>query len=239
LVSFACFWWNAVSLQTKKIILPTDVNVLRYLKSLHFDDMLKELGYEDGLHIFEQVSVVEQDNPNVHQITHCRYVDEFNARLGRFERMFRNFGLSDEDAHRALIIFGELGNNVFDHNLGNWPTNFSGSIVVAQNYPELKRIECVVGDVGVGFLGSLRGAFPELQTDIQAIKKGLDGFTGRIGEKRGNGLKTIQNWTINNFHGILTIHSGNGLVQVDEHGIEAIETNSLLGTLAQFVIHYS
>lgn len=222
----------------RKIILPNDVNVLRYLKRLHLNVMLKELGYEKELRIFDQIPVVEQDDPNLHEITHCRYVDEFNARLGHFERMFRNFGLNDEDAKRALVIFGELGNNVFDHNLGNWPTNFSGSIVVAQNYPELKRIECVVGDSGVGFFGSLRAAFPKLQTDIQAIQKGLGGYTGRIGEKRGNGLKTIQDWTINDFHGILNIHSGKGLVQVDESGIEAIETNPLLGTLAQFVIYY-
>ncbi len=152
--------------------------------------------------------------------------------------MFKNFGLNDEDAHRALIIVGELGNNVFDHNLGNWPTNFSGSIIAAQNYPRLNRIEMIVADAGVGFLGSLRNAFPDLTTDIAAIKKGLEGNTGRIGENRGNGLKTIQKWTIGNFHGILTIHSGGGLVQVDENGTQEKEVAPIVGTLAQFVIYY-
>lgn len=224
--------------EDKKIILPTHEDVLRYLKRMHFDKRLDELNYMDAASKLAAIQISERENLDLHEITHCRYADEFNARLGQFERMFRNFGLNDEDAKRALVIFGELGNNVFDHNLGNWPTNFSGSIVVAQNYPEEKRIECVIADAGVGFFGSLRAAFPDLHSDLEAIQKGLEGYTGRIGETRGNGLKTIQNWTIKNFHGILNIHSGKGLVQVDENGIQIKEVMPTLGTLAQFVLYY-
>lgn len=224
--------------EDRRVILPTNNDLLHYLKRMHFDERLKEFGYRDAATIFAGTSISEHENLNVHEITRCRYADEFSARLGQFEQMFRNFGLNDEDARRALVIFGELGNNVFDHNLGNWPTNFSGSIVVAQNYPAKKRIECVIADVGVGFFGSLRAAFPDLHSDLEAIQKGLEGYTGRIGETRGNGLKTIQNWTINNFHGILNIHSGKGLVQVDESGIQAKEVMPILGTLAQFVLYY-
>jgi hypothetical protein len=152
--------------------------------------------------------------------------------------MFKSFGLNEDEAKRAVVIVGELGNNVFDHNLGNWPTSFSGSIIAAQHYSRSKRIQVIVGDAGVGFLGSLKNAFPDLRNDIDAIKKGLEGNTGRIGEKRGNGLKTVQDWTINNFHGILTIHSGRGIAQVDEYGIESMPTIPILGTLAQFMICY-
>ncbi len=224
--------------EDRKVILPTDEDVLRYLKRMHFDKRLDELNYMDVASKLATIEISERENLDLHEIVHCRYADEFSARLGQFERMFRNFGLNDEDAKRALVIFGELGNNVFDHNLGNWPTNFSGSIVVAQNYPQLKRIECVIADAGVGFLGSLRAAFPTLRNNLEAIQKGLEGSTGRIGETRGNGLKTIQNWTINNFHGILNIHSGNGLVQVDENGTQIKEVMPILGTLAQFVLYY-
>lgn len=223
----------------KRVILPMDEGTLQYLKRMRFDERLKELGYMDAVDRFSSIAIEEREDLNVQEITHCRYVDEFNARLGRFERMFRNFGLNDQDAKRALVIFGELGNNVFDHNLGNWPTNFSGSIVIAQNYPSFKRIECAIGDAGVGFLGSLRAAFPELKDDIAAIQKGLKGYTGRIGEDRGNGLQTIQNWTIKDFHGILNIHSGGGLVQVDEQGIQTKEVMPVVGTIAQFVIYYT
>jgi len=220
------------------IVLPRNANLRSYLKRMHFHTFLRELGCAHSAALFDSILISEHENMGLQEILHCRYLDDFSARLAHFERMFKNFGLGEEDAHRALIIVGEFGNNVFDHNLGNWPTNFSGSLIAAQNYPRLKRIEMIVADAGVGFLGSLQNAFPDLQTDIAAIKKGLEGNTGRIGEKRGNGLKTIQQWTIGNFHGVITIHSGSGLVQVDEHGIEEKEVAPIVGTLAQFVIYY-
>lgn len=226
------------SLPDKKVILPRNQDLLCYLRRMNFHKILSELGYNEAALALDAVDVSEQGNLNVHEVTHSQYVDEFSARLEHFKRMFINFGLNDEDARRALIIVGELGNNVFDHNLGSWPTNFSGVIIVAQNYPQIKRIEVIVGDAGVGFSGSLRNAFPELSSDIEAIKKGLAGYTGRIGEERGNGLQLVQSWTINNFHGILTIRSGKGLVQIDESNSQEQKVPKIVGTLVQFVIYY-
>jgi len=220
------------------IVLPENTDLRAYLKRMHLGSLLHELGCTSAADLLGAIQLTEHTTMNIQEILHCRYIDEFSARLGHFEKMFRNFGLDEEDAKRAVVIVGELGNNVFDHNLGNWPTNFSGSIIAAQNYPRLKRIEMIIADAGVGFMGSLRGAFPDLKSDVEAIKKGLSGHSGWIGVRRGNGLQTVQRWTIDNFHGALTIHSGNGLVQVDEHGIEARETVPILGTLAQFVLQY-
>lgn len=170
---------------------------------------------------------------------HCLYRDEFNARLGRFITMFKTFGLNENDAQRATSLVGELGNNVFDHNLGNWPTNISGCIIAAQHYPSTKTIEIAVGDPGVGFYGSLKAAFPEINNDIDAIKLGLAGNTGRIGEIRGNGLRLIQQWTLQNFSGKVMIHSGNGLVIVNKTGMKEYTVNKILGTIAQFMINYA
>ncbi|MEI8175083.1 MAG: hypothetical protein WCG28_03990 [bacterium] len=227
------------SLPDKKLILPKNKNLLSYLKRIHFDQFLNELGYKESAQVLSAINSPELENLNLQEITHCRYVDEFSGRLGHFERMFKNFGLNDEDAKRALVIVGELGNNVFDHNIGSWPTNFNGSIILAQNYPQMKRIEVVVADAGVGFLGSLKNAYPDLMGDIEAIKKGLEGYSGRIGENRGNGLRLVQKWTIKNFHGILFIRSGAGLVQVDEDGCQSQEVAKVVGTNAKFVIYYS
>ncbi len=226
------------SLPDRSIVLPKSPEFLRYLKQMHFDEFLSELGYKEAHRFLVAVPVSPSEDVHIQEIVHCRYVDEFSARLGRFERMFKNFGLSDDDAKRALVIVGELGNNVFDHNLGSWPMNFSGAIITAQHYPEMKRIEVVIADAGVGFLGSLHNAFPDLLRDTDAIKKGLEGYTGRIGEKRGNGLKLVQRWTITNFHGTLFIRSGAGLVQVDEDGAQEQDVPKILGTLAQFVLYY-
>ncbi len=226
------------SLSDKSLVLPKNPESLHYLRRMHFDKFLTELGYEEARRALDAVPVSSSEDLHTQEIVHCRYVDEFSARLGRFEKMFKNFGLNDDDAKRALVIVGELGNNVFDHNLGSWPTNFSGAIIAAQHYPETKRIEVVIGDAGVGFLGSLHNAFPDLSRDVEAIKKGLEGYTGRVGEKRGNGLKLVQRWTITNFHGTLLIRSGGGLIHVDEDGTEEQEVPKVLGTLAQFMIYY-
>lgn len=226
------------TLKNKKIILPENGELLKYLKRMHFCDILSELRYEEEFKFLNKVQISEKFNLNIQEILHCKYRDEFDGRLGRFVMMFKNFGLNEYDARLATTLIGELGNNTFDHNVGSWPTDISGCIIAAQNYPKKKKIQVVVGDPGVGFLGSLKAVFPEINTDIEAIKKGLKGYTGRIGETRGNGLKLIQQWTINNFHGKLAIQSGEGLVLVDENGFTETKTKKVLGTLAQFMIYY-
>lgn len=223
----------------KKLILPKDSQTKSYLKRMRFDKILSELGYEEEKNILDSVSTPTIENLNIQEILHCFYRDEFNARLDRFISMFETFGLDQNEAQRATSIVGELGNNVFDHNLGNWPTRISGCIISAQHYPSLQKIYIAVGDPGVGFFGSLKTAFPEIGNDVDAIKKGLAGNTGRIDEVRGNGLKLIQQWTIENFSGCVMIHSGNGLVTVDKTGMKQYTVCRILGTVAQFVINYS
>jgi hypothetical protein len=73
---------------------------------------------------------------------------------------------------------------------------------------------------------------------MEAIKKGLEGNTGRVGEMRGNGLKLIQEWTVKKFSGQVMIHSGDGLAIVAQNGTQFRRVNKILGTIAQFVIHY-
>lgn len=223
----------------KKLILPTNKSTLIYLTRMHFSKMLRELGYVAEEKLLDDMNITESETLNVQEILHCVYRDEFNLTLGRFIKMFQNFGLSEQDAGLATGVVGELGNNVFDHNSFSWPTQISGSIIAAQNYPAHKCIEVTVGDPGIGFMGSLKSAYPELKTDLQAIRKGLSGNTGRIGESRGNGLRLIQQWTINNFSGAVMIHSGNGLVIVKKESIIERKEPKILGTVAQFVINYN
>lgn len=222
----------------RNLILPTNQNPCGYLKRIHFNNVLREIGYLDQADELERLARTEKENLNVQEILHCLYRDEFNVRLERFIAMFRNFGLDPQTAYLATGVVGELGNNVFDHNSFSWPTNVSGAIITAQNYPKKKSIEVAIGDPGIGFRGSLAVAFPDLSSDTEAIKKGLAGNTGRVGESRGNGLRLIQQWTINNFSGMVMIHSGDGLVTVTKGQMQDRTVNRIVGTLAQFVIHY-
>jgi hypothetical protein len=223
----------------RELRLPTNVDALTYLKRMHFDTFMQAMGYESFLGPLRMLPHIELDNPNVHELMHCTYRDEFNARLSsRVRRMFRNFGMSDPDEQRATALVGELGNNVFDHNEGVWPTSIGGAIVVAQNYPRKQHIDITVADPGIGFLGSLAVRDPNLVDDVAAIRLGLSGVTGRVGEARGNGLRIVQDWTINKFHGIVRVHSGAGLVVVDEDGQKARTVPRILGTLASLVVEY-
>ena len=210
--------------QSLSLVLPKDAGTKAYLKRIHLDKMFEKIGCEKEHDLFSKISMSDKDNLNIQPLILCKY---------------RDFGLSEADSQRATAVIGELGNNVFDHNLGNWPTPIVGAIIAGQNYPAYKKIEITIGDPGVGFYESLTKAFPDIKSDTDAIKKGLEGNTGRVGEQRGNGLKLIQEWTINNFSGQVMIHSGDGLAIVAKDGIQLRKVHKILGTIAQFVIHYN
>jgi hypothetical protein len=222
----------------KEIILPKSSEALFYLRRARLHEILKKLSYNQSADFLEKIFVNEKDNLNIQEIIHCNFRDEFNARLERFGKIFMNFGLRENDARLVVALIGELGNNVYDHNLGNWPTDISGCFITAQNYPQKKCLEFVIGDPGIGFLGSLKANFPGLSDDISAIKHGLAGNTGRINEDRGNGLKFIQNWTLENFSGNILIHSGKGLVFLDKDKIEGKEAVEIVGTIVQIMLYY-
>lgn len=223
----------------KALVLPTNSSMLIYLKRMHLNGFLDELTYKSFLQPLERLEIKENDTDTVCEIFHCIFRDELEARLAsKVRRMFRHFGLGDVDEALATSLVGELGNNVFDHNDGSWPTSVRGAIILAQHNPTKRRIEVVVADPGIGFRGSLMARDPLIASDVDAIKLGLSGVTGRVGEPRGNGLRVIQDWTINKFAGIVRIHSGTGLVIVDESGQRAKEVLPIIGTLASFVLKY-
>lgn len=217
-----------------------DSEIISYLKRIHFDEFMDKLTYRNDVQPLLNLPSHERENHNVCEIVWSTYRDEFAARLAsRIRRMFLAFGMSEDDEQRATALVGELGNNVYDHNEGAWPTDIGGSLIVAQHYPKARRIEIVVADPGVGFFGSLQQAKPDLKDDVEAIQLGLQGVTGRVGEPRGNGLKLIQRWTVKEFNGILRIHSGSGLVTVDAHGAKTRVVPKIIGTLAELVVFYN
>jgi len=220
----------------KQLFLPSDKDMLSYLKRMHFHELFSELTYKSFLSSLEKTEVNEKDNDNVYEVLHCVFRDELDARLSKIQRIFAHLGLNEVERSMATSLVGELGNNVFDHNDGQWPTSVRGAIILAQMNPKKRRVEVVVADPGIGFSGSLKALNPNIASDVEAIKLGLTGATGRIGEPRGQGLQIVQNWTIEKFAGIVRIHSGNGLVTVDANGQRAENVFPIIGTLASFVV---
>lgn len=87
-----------------------------------------------------------------------------------------------------VAVAGEIGNNSFDHNLGNWP-DIPG---VFFGY-DLKKGKIVLADRGQGVLTTLARVKPELQTDEQALRAAFtEIISGRAPERRGNGLKFVR-----------------------------------------------
>jgi hypothetical protein len=91
-------------------------------------------------------------------------------------------------------VVGEIGNNSYDHNIGNWPDLpgiFFGS--------SLKARTIILADRGQGVLTTLKRAKPDLASDQEALLAAFtQSLSGRGPEKRGNGLKYVRQVVVNN-----------------------------------------
>ena len=86
-------------------------------------------------------------------------------------------------------IAGEIGNNSYDHNLGNWPDTPG----IFFGYDVVKR-HIVLADRGLGILKTLQRVRPQLNNDQEALRVAFTEIvSGRAPEARGNGLKYVRN----------------------------------------------
>ncbi|MEK7470448.1 MAG: hypothetical protein AAB622_00365 [Patescibacteria group bacterium] len=87
-----------------------------------------------------------------------------------------------------------IGNNSFDHNLGNWPD--IGGVLFSYN---LQNKSVVLADRGLGILATLKRVLPELNSADEALKVAFTKtVSGRFPETRGNGLKFVRTIIIDN-----------------------------------------
>ncbi len=99
----------------------------------------------------------------------------------------------------VVAVTGEIGNNSFDHNLGNWPD--TPGIFFA--YDISKRV-IVLADRGLGIFTTLKRVKPELDSDEKALEVAFtEILSGRSPENRGNGLKFVRKIVSENPIGLL------------------------------------
>jgi len=112
----------------------------------------------------------------------------FQARLSAFESLLSG-GKEIEPIHSLIVaVAGEIGNNSFDHNLGNWP-DIAG-VFFGFNF-EKKII--VLADRGRGVLATLKRVRPGLKNNRDALRVAFtEIISGRAPESRGNGLKFVR-----------------------------------------------
>ena len=118
---------------------------------------------------------------------YCATRDVFQARLEKLQTVLQ--GKVPESAVSLLCaVAGEIGNNSFDHNLGNWPDVMG--VYFSYN---LRNRNIVLADRGLGILKTLKRVRPELSNAGEALKVAFtETISGRFPEARGNGLKFVR-----------------------------------------------
>ena len=121
----------------------------------------------------------------------CYFCPDSFIFKSRFTRLQKN--LEEKNSSRDLSsllssMVGEIGNNSFDHNIGNWP-NITG-IFFGYN---LRKKRIVLADRGQGILKTLKRIKPRLKNHGEALNTAFtEIISGRKPEHRGNGLKFVK-----------------------------------------------
>ena len=100
--------------------------------------------------------------PSLPSDLYCETIDVFSARVQSLNLKFEREGDLKEISSLLTAIIGEIGNNYFNHNIGNWPDTPG----VFFGY-SLKNRQIVLADRGQGVLKTLKRVLPRLKTDAE------------------------------------------------------------------------
>ncbi len=170
-----------------------------------------------------------ENTPGIPPEWHCETRDVFQARLGRMAGDLIRSGIDEAKAYILSAIAGEIGNNSFDHNLGNWP-DVPGVWFSFEVFPGGKA-KIVLADRGNGVLQTLRRVKAELTTDAEALRTAFtEKLSGRAPENRGNGLKFARSM-VDSGKLRLTFSSGDATIELEE-AMEFSASEEVFGCLA-------
>lgn len=139
----------------------------------------------------------------------------FKTRLGRLEKDLSKIDEIKNIFPLITAIVGEIGNNSYDHNLGNWP-DIRGIFFAY----DINKKQIVLADRGQGILKTLRKVRPELKNDEEALEVAFtEIISSRAPEARGNGLKFVRQVISDNNLFSIEFYSGNAKLFIS-HGSE-------------------
>lgn len=137
----------------------------------------------------------------------CSTRDVFQGRLDSMLRDLSRKKLNGTELSLFTAILGELGNNCFDHNLGQW-RDISGCRF--QHGFQEGQLWGIIADRGQGVCSSLRRVVPNIKDDEEALEIAFHKkLSGRSPENRGNGLKFVRSVINGNEERGLFFVSGN------------------------------
>ncbi len=126
------------------------------------------------------------EKPN--DIFYCSDSSIFQGRLYKLRTALSKNKEIESIFSLLISIVGEIGDNSFGHNLGNWPD----IIGIFFAYDTQNKV-IVLADRGQGVFKTLKRVKPELQNDLEALKVAFtEILSGRAPESRGNGLKYVR-----------------------------------------------
>ncbi len=152
----------------------------RYYRREDIDVFLSDL-----FQLAKDWAVSEKEMP---EQFYCQNSGIFQARITKMEMLM----IQNKDANKLFSLLtstaGEIGNNSYDHNLGQWP-DIPGIFFAY----DLNKKQIVLADRGVGILETLRKVKPDLKDHKHALQVAFtEIISGRKPESRGNGLKYVR-----------------------------------------------
>jgi len=173
---------------------------------------------------------VLDDNPAILSVKYyCATRDVFQARIdSMIKEMITVKKESEGSAYMAGAIAGEIGNNSFDHNIGNWPDTAG----IFFGYELNGGVKIVLADRGRGVMGTLKKVKPEIANEQEALEAAFfEKISGRAPEARGNGLKFVRESVAEEkIH--LTFISGDAKAELDHSFAIAAADQKIHGCLA-------
>lgn len=140
---------------------------------------------------------------------YCQDAFVFKSRLSKLETVLQREENLKDSFSLVTSVVGEIGNNSFDHNIGNWP-DLPG---IFFGY-DLNKRKIILADRGQGVLSTLKKVRPSLKNDKEALLVAFtETLSGRKPEHRGNGLKYVRK-VIQNNRMSLWFHSGQAIVHL-------------------------
>lgn len=119
---------------------------------------------------------------------YCSARDIFQFRNERILKILLDKGVGESLSYLLTAVAGEIGNNSFDHNLGNWP-NIPGVYFKVEMAERL----FMLADRGQGVLTTLKKVRANIKSDEEALRTAFtDTVSSRAPEQRGNGLKFVK-----------------------------------------------
>ena len=143
---------------------------------------------------------------------YCPTSIKFKMQLSKLQSALGKLDALQDYYPLIVAVAGEIGNNSYDHNLGNWP-DISGVFFAF----DVNKKQIALADRGLGILRTLKRVKPSIENDEDALYTAFtETISGRAPEARGNGLKFVREVITNNPLK-LDFYSGNANVVISEN----------------------